>query len=548
LVNTNLLRLTALLGLAPLLIASGPTVPKWSRFEREFRSTSTYANPVQDVDFRVEFHSPSGVQRTAYGFWDGGRTWRVRLSPDETGVWTYRSFASDKANTGLHNAAGSFVCGPPRTTGTAFEVHGPIVISDDGVHLQHADGTPFFWLADTAWNGPLWSSAQDWNFYLNERVRQGFTAVQWVATQWRGAPEGDAQKRPAYSGLEKIALNLDFFRHLEERHDALIRAGMVSVPVMFWAINRGSEDQVNPGVSLPEQQAIVLGRYMAARWNADPVVWILNGDGDYRGENAPRWRTIGRGIFQEIWHAPVTLHPGAMIWAMNEFSDESWLSIAGYQSSHADSERNSRWITGGEPATYWKRDRARATLSLEAPYESPARPGQTRPPDEVTRRNHYWSVLNAPVVGVTYGATGIWSWSDGKSPAPGHGSSVPPAWNTVLDLPGAKQMTLLASFFKGMDFQRLRPAPQVLARQPGAEDVSRFISCAQTPEMDLTVIYSPVSQTISVVAAALPDVRSEWFNPRTGERTPASGRAAGDAIEFSAPGDEDWLLIAKKSK
>ncbi|MCX6628039.1 MAG: DUF5060 domain-containing protein, partial [Candidatus Solibacter sp.] len=304
-------------------------------------------NPVRDVDFRVEFISPSGVQRTVYGFWDGGGTWRVRLMPDESGQWTYRSFTAGKAEAGLHNVSGSFVCGPPRAKGSRFDLHGPIVISNDGIHLAHADGTPFFWLADTAWNGPLWSTPQDWDC----------------------APQGDSRKRLAFTGREEIAIDLDFFRQLETKHDALIRAGVVSAPVVMWAIDRGPDDAVNPGVSLPDRQAILLARYMAGRWNADPVVWMLNGDGDYRGEKAARWRTIGRGVFQEIWHAPVTLHPGGLMWVMDGFPDESWLSISGYQSAHGDSDRNSRWITSGEPSAYWKRDRARASLSLEAPYE-----------------------------------------------------------------------------------------------------------------------------------------------------------------------------------
>ncbi len=521
-------------------------IPQWTRFEHSFKSLVVYTNPLQQVDLRVSFRSPSGVMHTAYAFWDGGSTWRVRFAPEETGLWTWHSLAVPNEG-GLHGVTGSFSCSPPRTNGSRFELHGPVVIANDGVHLVHADGTPFFWLGDTAWNGPLWSSAEDWNFYINHRVAQGFTAVQWVVGQWRGAPEGDSHKQRVYGGVDRIAINLDFFKRIEERHDALGHAGVLSVPIMFWAINRGPEDAVNPGVSLPEKEAILLGRYLAARWNADPVVWVLNGDGDYQKEKAARWRMIGRGVFQEIWHAPVAIHPGGLLWVMDGFPDESWLSISGYQSGHSDTEANSRWITMGPAATYWKRDRARASLSLEAPYESPAREGLTPAPDYVTRRNHYWSILNAPIVGVTYGASGVWSWSDGVKPVPGHGNRVPAAWRTVLDLPAAKQMIHLIRFFESLDFQRLRPEPQVLARQPGTEAVTRFISAAQTSDKALAVLYTPVDRTVSVNVAALPPgVTGEWFNPRTGARSPATGNLAGDTLDFSTPEVGDWLLVLKK--
>ena len=47
-------------------------------------------------------------------------------------------------------------------------------------------------------------------------VRQGFNTVQWVATQWRAAPDGDVEGNLAFSGVEKIAINPAFFQRLDE--------------------------------------------------------------------------------------------------------------------------------------------------------------------------------------------------------------------------------------------------------------------------------------------------------------------------------------------
>ena len=41
----------------------------------------------------------------------------------------------------------------------------PVRIADGGYSLAHADGTPFFWLGDTVWNGLIRSSAGDWDSY-----------------------------------------------------------------------------------------------------------------------------------------------------------------------------------------------------------------------------------------------------------------------------------------------------------------------------------------------------------------------------------------------
>jgi hypothetical protein len=71
----------------------------------------------------------------------------------------------------LHHQSGQFECVAP-LGGTPFERHGPLRVSDNRRYLTHADGTPFLWLADTAWNGPLKATDGEWDDYLRERTRQ----------------------------------------------------------------------------------------------------------------------------------------------------------------------------------------------------------------------------------------------------------------------------------------------------------------------------------------------------------------------------------------
>ena len=139
---------------------------------------------------------------------------------------------------------------------------------------MHEDQTPFFWLGDTAWNGALLSTPEEWNLYIRERTRQKFTAAQFVATQFRAAPEGDLNHQLAYTGdTNRIVINPAFFQRLDEKVLALNKAGLLGVPVMLWAIGGGSNPSVNPGFALPEGQAILLARYMVARWGAYDVAW-----------------------------------------------------------------------------------------------------------------------------------------------------------------------------------------------------------------------------------------------------------------------------------
>jgi hypothetical protein len=540
----------ALAGCATWETRPVPVVAKWDRLELTFQSSRLYANALQQVRLQAVFKSPSGEARKVEGFWDGGYVWRMRFAPNEAGDWTYTTACTDHENTGLQGRQGRFVCTAP-TGKNRFTQHGPVQVSQDRCSLAHEDGTPFFWLADTAWNGPLLSTPDEWRDYLQERVRQKFTAVQWVTTQWRAAPKGDRLHETAFDGRDSIALNLDFFRRLDQKIDALSQAGLLSAPVLLWAIGGGSNPQVNPGYSLPEDQAILLARYQVARWGAHPVIWILAGDGDYRGPRAERWKKIGRAVFGDAPHAPVVLHPGGRQWIMNEFRQESWLDICGYQSGHGDDDRTLRWMIAGPPATDWKNQPPRPFINLEPPYENHlAYQSRTRISAFTTRRAIYWSLLLAPTAGVSYGGHGVWGWDDGTQPPVDHPSTgIPLPWPKAMRMPAAEQMTVLADFFTAIKFPQLRPAPELLTVQPGAAEPRRFIAAARSDREPFAVIYTPEDSSVEVRRSAVPShLEAVWLDPRTGAHHPASPAPRSNSWQFTTPDAGDWILWLKFAK
>lgn len=544
-------RLALMVALSFGLVGCGEDadVPRWGLFETAFVSTDPSENPLQDQELFVTFTSPSRHAHTVRGFWDGGSVWRVRFSPDEEGQWTFATRAVSDSDTGLHSRTGRFRV-VAASGDTRFDRHGPVRVSASRTFLEHADGTPFFWLADTGWNAALLSASDEWRHYVNERTRQGFTAVKWVATQWRAAPDGDRRNQLAFTGHDRIEVNTDFFQRLDTRVAALDRAGLLSVPVLLWAIGSGPNPNVNPGFSLPEDQAILLARYMIARWQGYNSVWILAGDGDYRRDRAERWKRIGRAVFGDGPHAPAMMHSGGQHWILREFLDEPWVDIHGYQSGHGDDDPTLRWITGGPASRDWTIEPHRPFINLEPPYEHHLAYQSRQPiPPEYVRRAVYWSLLNAPTAGVSYGGHGVWGWDDGTAPPVGHANAgVPLPWREAIGMPGAEQMRHVADAFTSIDFWRLRPAQGALAEQPGTDDAGHFIAVAASSERDLLVAYTPEVPAIVIQADAVPQGAATWINPRTGERTAASGERSGGTIRFSAPGEGDWLLIASANE
>lgn len=524
--------------------APGGDIPQWGLFEAAFAAAAEAEDPFQDQELLVTFTSPSKRSVTVRGFWDGGSVWRARFSPDEQGAWTF-STRSVPVDDGLHGRSGRFDVGPPGD-GTPFEAHGPVRVAASGTHLEHADGTPFFWLADTGWNAALKATPDEWATYLETRREQGFNAIQWVATEWRAAPTGDRTNERAFSGHERIAINTAFFQRLDTRVAALHDAGLLNVPVLLWAISSGSDPDVNPGHSLPEDQAIRLAQYMVARWQGYASVWFLAGDGDYRGSRAERWKRIGRAVFGDEPHAPVVMHPGGTHWILDDFRDEPWVDIHGYQSGHGDDERALRWITEGPASTEWRTEPARPFINLEPPYEHHLG-YQSRQPlsPHAVRRAIWWSLLNAPTAGVSYGGHGVWGWDDGSGPPTDHpnaGTALP--WQKALHMPAAGQMRHVVAFFSSIEFARLRPAQDLLAHQPGAADASHFITISASPERDLLVAYTPVRQVVSLHAGTVAaEGQVAWFNPRSGESAEAVGTTDGKILNFAAPGEGDWVLV-----
>ena len=528
--------------------SAASSVPKWGRFEHTLQTSARYSNPAQEAHLQVTFNGPSGEKFVVPGFWDGGQTWRVRFSPNKEGKWTFTTACSDKANKELHGQKGEFACGAP-TGKDRFSQHGPVRVSPDGRYLMHDDGTPFFFLADTAWNGALLSSEEDWKHYIGERTRQKFTAVQWVATQWRASPEGDEKKQLAFTGpANRIEINPAFFQRLDKKVDALNEAGLLNVPVMLWAIQAGSNPKVNPGASLADDQAILLARYMLARWGGNDVLWFLGGDGDYRGPKAEKWIRIGRGVFNEFSHAPATMHPGGMHWVWKEFIEEKWFGLLGYQSGHGDDDKTMRWLFEGPLTDDWAKLPHKPLINLEPPYEDHVAYQSKKPISaDWTRRAMYWSLLNAPTAGVTYGGHGVWGWDDGtKDPTDHPGTGKPKPWKKALTLPGAEQVKYLHDFFTTNDFWRLRPTPMFVVNQPGKESPARFIAAARSDAKDVLFVYVPEDRTVEIKLDALPPSPNvTWLNPRTGENSPAVAVVTQNTCQFPTPSEGDWILLTR---
>lgn len=520
------------------LVSAQQEVEQWRVFETEIQSKGSYENPWQEARLEVTFTGPGGESQTVLGFWDGGDRWRVRFSPEVRGTWKYSTKSGDE---GLNGKNGEFTCIDYEGENPLYR-HGALRIAESRTHLEHADGEPYFWLADTVWNGVLLSEEADWDVFLQNRVEKKFTAIQFVTTQWRMA-ENDAEGRPAFTGLETIAVVPEFFQRMDERVDSINEHGLLAVPVILWAI-RGE----NPGAKLPQSERIKLAEYIVARYGAHQVAWFVAGDSNYQGENAEPWKELARAVLGEkLGVKPMriaTMHPGGKQWVGNEFRNEPWMGFIGYQSGHGDDDGTFRWIVEGPPAKEWNKQPMLPVINIEPNYE--AHNGYTFKKvhdDHSLRRASYWSLLNAPTAGVTYGGQGIWGWhTEVQFPKDHDYTGLGGPWYDAMELPGARQMKYLRECFESIDWHRLRPAQEVLVNQPGKDDVKKFISVAKSEEGDLLVVYSPEGGEITLKTDELKkNAKARWFHPRTGGWLNA-GNVKESPQTWKAVDLNDWVL------
>jgi hypothetical protein len=516
--------------------AGAQTVPLWGKFEKTF---TVQSDAAPETEVSVEFRSPSGKPHGVLGFWDGGKTWRVRFMPDEPGTWTYQS-RSRPALVGLDGQTGEFACRRGEGRGP-FVQHGAVRVAGNGRYLEHADGTPFFWLGDTVWYGAILSHKDDWNTYLDDRLAKKFTVVHFNVVAPRNGVAADENGEISFTGTDPIRLNPRFYQRLDERVDAVTAHGLLAAIVLTWGLR-----PVDSGNYLPEKEVVRLIRYLEARYGANHVVWILTGDADYVGASGARWKRIGRAAFGGRPHAPVTSHPGGMMWPWDAFRDEKWLDFLLFQSGHGDDAETLRWLHSGPATDDWREAPPRPIINIEPPYEGHLG-YQSRLPHTayVTRRAIYWSLLNAPTAGVTYGAHGVWSWHTavGQPPTDHPDTGVAKTWREALSFPGSTQMKYLADFFTSIPWWTLRPDDNLLVEQPAREDPARHISASRSEQGNLAVVYLPVGGELRLSPGVLgQDLTGEWFDPRTGRRAPA---VQVEPNTFRAPEEQDWVLLLR---
>ncbi|MFG1620371.1 DUF4038 domain-containing protein [Kribbella sp. NPDC049227] len=543
-------------GLVPAA-AAGPrpasyTVETWRSVEIGLTAKATYPDPFADVQVTATFRGPRGQVVTRPAFWDGGSSWKVRFAPPAVGVWTMRTSSTDA---GLDGVVASVRAVPYQGSLEIYQ-HGFLKPSADGHYLQHADGTPFFYLGDTHWilpherfdtsNAPGVDS--QFKYVVDKRVGQGFTVFQ-SEPIWQ--PHGGSHTRPDEEPAADLTNGLTGddlagFAEMDKKFAYIADAGLVHANAMVaWA----AQPHDNPGVMTPDYMAAV-ARYWDARYGAYPVIWTVAQEidndfyGVYAGDAMAPWTAAIKALdAADAYDQPLMPHQensDQTSVTNSRFATEPWHDGFAAQLQYSDG-----WNLG-KVAEYWAS--GKPSLAYETPYE-----------DFWTDSRHALSALYKAYLlglrGYGYGVAGVWNdvYSAPGEPIDAGTDYEMPAryqwWYTGANRQTADQLTHGVQFFRGLNWWKLTPRFGDAAWSDFGANGDNVL--ASDENRSYVALFTSTGTTTGTIRKLDPDhyYTAAWFNPRTGQRTPISTRveAAGGSWSVPArPTAEDWVLTVDR--
>lgn len=321
---------------------------------------------------------------------------------------------------------------------------GPLKVSENKRFLVHADGTPFFWLGDTAWELFHRLNREQADRYLENRAAKGYTVIQAVAL---AEVDGHSDPNP-YGRLPLVDLDParpavkdgpdnDYWDHVDYIVDKANALGLYIGFLPTWG--RYWHDGVKDGKPLfTVQNAETYGRWLGQRYRDKHLIWILGGDRTVdNDEQKEIIRAMARGLAAgDGGRHLMTFHPRGGGGSSEYFHNDEWLDFnmrqnghnvkfnEGYQNTRADYDRTPvKPVLDGEP------------IYEDHPVSFRARDlGHSISSD--VRRPLYWNLFTG-AFGHTYGHHSVWQmWQ------PGRGLINNPLmpWYEAIDQPGAGQM------------------------------------------------------------------------------------------------------------
>jgi len=476
-------------------VSDKPSIPKYGVFELTLTASQDYSNPYLKMPNDLNtpgfvvgiFSGPNGEKLQVDGFWDGGKTWKIRIAPTSVGDWSYTTTSSDL---GLNQKSGSFSCVSSNSKG---------FLRVDPIHSHHFmwdNGAPFYWGSVTtmvshfddrdAQGGHSRVDDNSFQALVSTRSEQGFNIVHWGFYGFNKPQFTDKTQQneggAPFTNFDADQLNPAYYQYGDKRVEALQAKGIATEFTLGWPDQNIAEEV---GHSRIKRYL----RYLIARYSAYNIVYNLFGEVQ---EFGPEYINLTKDYAQLIrkwdpYKHLVTTHTAGDV-------DPELINLAALD-----------FITIQRPT-----DATDDYLKYKKP------------------------VLNAEYFGYEDDQVNgeqlrplIW---DVRMRG---GYFVYESWGSQLKSSGALYAQNANNFFRtGTRFWELEYHPELFNNQPGLANPGHEYVSYTGSGGTTTVNLSNQSGSFSV----------SWYNPRTGATSAAGSVTAGKTRSFNAPDSKDWVL------
>lgn len=452
-----------------------------------------------------------------------------------------------------------------RSLGQPWEKHGKLRVSKDNPHyVAHADGTPFLWIGDTAWELIHRLNREEALQYFKDRKKKGFNVIQAVSiSEFHDKIPvnyyGDSlfqNNNPLKPLLTKgnnhlDAMAYDYWDHLEY----IINLGkefgcyVALLPTWGeWVIPREKKPLFNSA-----HDAYRYAWFISNRLKKYPnIIWVLGGDRHptERKTGVDIWRGMAEGLadgtngensFDGKADYTTTFMTHHSYQSSSEwFHADPWIDFHMWGSYHSDYYLSRSY----EQATSdWALENPKPTINGEPSYEDHpvnyALPGNGAFSDIDVRNAAYWTFF-AGGAGYTYGAHPVWQFTDSLRPR--YSDLTFHTWQQALDLPGASDIIHLKNLLESRPIMHLVPDQSIIISGQGTG--GNYVSIIRGQHH--VWIYVPTGNDIEVKAGIITgkSIRAFWYDPRTGTSIPIGTYENKNSLTFKVPampGKVSWL-------
>lgn len=419
-------------------------------------------------------------------------------------------------------------------------------VSPNKRYIVKQDGSPFFYLGDTAWELFHRLNREEADRYLQNRAEKGFTVIQAVVlAELDGLNDPNPYGHTPLKNNDPTQPNEDYFKHVDYIVNKAADLGLYIGMLPTWGDKLYKDNWgTGPEIFNP-QNARVYGEYIGKRYASKPVIWVLGGDRNPRNEaDVAIWRAMAEGIVRGVGgnaNALMTFHPqpkekgGSSTW----FHNDEWLDFNMFQTGHCRNSNVYDKITHDYNLTPIK-----PTMDGEPIYED--HPvcfnandlGYSAAYD--VRRAAYLDLF-AGAHGHTYGCHSVWQmYAPNRKPV--NGPLKP--WSESLDLPGASDMTHVRALMESRPMLDRVPDQTLITTSTYAEG-DRIQA---TRGKDYLFVYTNTGRpfTLNMGKISGTQVKGFWYDPREGTSKAIDKMDNTGKKEFTPPSSglgKDWILI-----